>query len=111
MKRDPWSLVTDETGKFSMARVALWMTLLVALRVVHADTFGAGALSPLATSLLTTMLVALIAWAAGPRFASYLLPHIASLVSAVAAAAMRRASGAADPHSTAEPTRRPGWED
>lgn len=84
--RSLWALLTDEQGKFSTARVALWVVLFVSMRVVWADTFGDGELSALTASLLTTLLVSLIAWAGGNRMASYLLPQLGSVVSSIASA-------------------------
>jgi hypothetical protein len=108
--RDPWSLVTDESGKFSMGRVALWLTLLFSLRIVHADTFGYGTLSPLSGSLLTTLIIALVAWSAGPRLASYILPQLGAVIAAMSASAWRSASAQEPADPPPESTPRPAKE-
>lgn len=62
------SSLTDERGKPSTSRRLLWITLLWTLALTTADAVLARVTVPEpAWGLLSAVLIALIAWAGGPR--------------------------------------------
>jgi hypothetical protein len=73
------SFVFDETGKGSSARLGFWLTLVVTLRIVWLAAHGRAELSEITATLLTTLLIALIAWAAGPRIGAPLIAQIGAV--------------------------------
>lgn len=69
-------LLMDETGYPSTARVGLWVTLLVALPLIVADSRNPRVDVPdSAYGMLTTLFIAFASWAAGPRVAQYIAAH------------------------------------
>lgn len=69
-------LLMDETGYPSSARVGMWVTLLVALPLIVADSKNAQVEVPAGGyGLLTTLFIAFASWAAGPRVAQYIASH------------------------------------
>ena len=77
-------LISDEQGKLSSARVLLWLALAVSLLIVILDAFGIGrGLSQPGYSLLGSIDMALVAWAAGPRAFQYFAPQIGQVASAL----------------------------
>jgi len=69
-------LLMDETGYPSTARVGLWVTLLVALPLIVADSRNPRVDVPdSAYGMLTTLFIAFASWAAGPRVAQYIASH------------------------------------
>lgn len=81
------SLLRDEQGSWSTARCAFWLTLLVALVLVVFDAAGVTDTRPEGYTLLGTVVLALAAWAAGPRMGQYLAPQIGKVGAAIASAA------------------------
>ena len=78
------SLLRDEQGSWSSARCSFWLSLLVALGCVVADTiFAAVAVPNAAYSLLGTIVVATASWAAGPRIAQYLAPQLGAIAKGI----------------------------
>lgn len=77
------ALISDETGKASTARCAFWLTLIITLIVVVLSSAGAMTTSSAAYSLLGTVVLALAAWAGGPRAMKYLGPQIGKVASAI----------------------------
>ncbi len=95
------SLITDERHSLSTARCAFWLSLLTTLFLITAAAFGYAKLETAAYSLLSTIFVCLTAWAAGPRFAQYLLPQLGRVVSGIASG--RGSSGAGASSSAYDP--------
>lgn len=82
----PW-LTQDEQGKTSSARVAFWATLIFTLVLIAADSVTTAVVVPEpAYALLAGLLIALAAWAGGPRALQYLGPQVGRVASAVARA-------------------------
>lgn len=72
------SLLRDEKGSVSTARVLLVGTTLFTFALVWADSRSARFFVPeLAYQLLTTVWTGLLIWAAGPRHLQYLSGHAA----------------------------------
>lgn len=84
------TLVADEQGNLSSARCLLWLTVIVALRVVYLDATEWADPSAAAYTLLTTMIVCFTAWAGGPRLAQYVMPQLGAAVAAVGSALRER---------------------
>ncbi|HEX6558959.1 MAG TPA: hypothetical protein VF021_05835 [Longimicrobiales bacterium] len=77
-------LLRDEQGKPSTARYAFWVALAVSVLVVLFDALGVGpGLSQPGYTLLGSIDVALVAWAAGPRAFQYFAPQIGNVASAL----------------------------
>lgn len=84
------TMTHDEKGKPSSARFAFWLTLLVTLTLIVLDAIRVDVTVPVAAySLLASLLVALAAWAGGPRIAQYLGPQIGKVAAGVAQAIER----------------------
>ena len=79
------SLVRDEKGKLSSARVAMWLVLLWSVSLVTAEAVGWITLSGGAYGFIGAAVIALISWAGGPRIAQ----HIGGQISGVASALSR----------------------
>jgi hypothetical protein len=96
-KEPKTDLIRDETGSVSSARVLLWVWTVVSLYLVvrHWPTVGNHVLA-----FLSTVELALIGWAAGPRVAQYLLPQLGAAVTAVA----QSKRGDRDPEKGWQPT-------
>lgn len=76
------SLIRDEQGAISSARVGLWSTCCFsAWYIVAHDKPDVAVLSLLGSALLGFM-----GWAAGPRIAQYLLPQIGAVAQGIASA-------------------------
>lgn len=89
--RKQHSLFHDEQGDWSMARVLCFMALVFTFwLIVEASVGGVSVPSPV-WALLTSVDLALIGWAAGPRIARYLLPQVGAAAVGVASAARRLA--------------------
>lgn len=77
-------LLKDEQGKPSSARLGFWLVLAVSVFVVLHDALGNGeGLSQAGYTLLGSLDIALIAWAAGPRAFQYFAPQIGNVASAL----------------------------
>jgi hypothetical protein len=93
------SRLADETGKPSLSRVLCSLALGFTGAVIVADLAGT-AVGEAIYVILTSLNLALIGWAAGPRIAQYLLPQLGAATSAVATAIVKRR----DKASGTEPT-------
>jgi len=91
MSRRKHGYLEDEQGDKSLSRVLLLGVLSFTLWAVVADSRGAIEVAGAAWALLTSVDLALIGWAAGPRIARYLLPQVGAAASAVASASKRLA--------------------
>lgn len=77
-------LFKDEQGKPSSARWGFWFALTISLLVVMLDALGVGpGLSQPGYTLLGSIDVALVAWAAGPRAFQYFAPQIGNVAAAL----------------------------
>lgn len=76
----------DESGKPSAARRLLTATLAVALLLATCDAIEPVpvAIPAAGYSLLSTVIVALIAWAGGPRVAEYVGTQLGQIAEAIA---------------------------
>ncbi len=81
------SLLRDEQGGWSTARCAFWLTLFVALALVVLDATGTTNTRTEGYTMLGTVVLALAAWAGGPRIGQYLAPQIGKVGQAIAASA------------------------
>lgn len=80
--------LTDERGKPSTSRRLLWLTLLWTLALATADAaLDAVAVPEPVYGLLSAVLIALIAWAGGPRA----LENLGAQIGKVAEAIRRKA--------------------
>ncbi len=84
-------LIEDEKKKLSVARIGVWLTLILAFATIIFDVYtavivGHSIVPNVAYSLETTMFMAFVSWAAGPRIAQYIGPQIGSAAQAVAQA-------------------------
>jgi hypothetical protein len=82
-------IVADETGKLSAARVLLSASLVFTAVIIVADSLLWATVPNAAYALLGTIFTGLLAWAAGPRIAQYLLPQIGAVASGIGAALVR----------------------
>ena len=101
------SLLRDEQGSLSTARCAFWITLLVALALAVLDATGATNTRPEGYTMLGTVVLALAAWAGGPRIGQYLAPQIGKAGQAIAGAAQaitKRRKESNDDHPGTEAT-------
>jgi hypothetical protein len=73
-------LVQDERGQLSSARVLLWVWSLVSLGLV---LWAWRELPNPVLAFLSSVEIALIAWAGGARIAQYLAPQVGAAASAV----------------------------
>lgn len=83
------SFFHDEQGDWSMARVLCFTCILFTFWMIVAASDGHYAVPMPVWALLTSLDMALIGWAAGPRIARYLLPQVGAAVQGVAHAAGR----------------------
>ena len=81
----------DEQGDWSLARVLCVGALVFTFAVVVVDTLAVVEVAGAAWALLTSVDLALIGWAAGPRIARYLLPQVGAAAQGVASASKRLA--------------------
>ena len=79
----------DEQGDYSLARALCLVALAFTFGVVVASGTGGLDVDGAAWALLTSVDLALIGWAAGPRIARYLLPQVGAAAQGVAAASRR----------------------
>lgn len=93
----PFDLLQDETGGWSSARCLLWLWSLVSLVLIVVDRDLSNAI----LTYLSSVELALIGWAAGPRIAEYLLPQLGRTADAIGQA--KRAKER-DPENGWEPT-------
>jgi len=78
-------LLSDEKGKLSAARALLVGSLLFTGALILFDIVLWGNVSNAIYALLGTVFTGLLAWAAGPRIAQYLLPQIGAVAQALGA--------------------------
>jgi hypothetical protein len=90
MKTQLLSFIFDENGKGSSGRLSMWVTLAVTLRLVWKAAHGQVALTPEVITLLTTLLLAFIAWSAGPRMGAQLLAQMTGVAGALMSKAGHR---------------------
>ncbi len=76
----PHGLLHDERGSWSMARVGCLIWTLFCIWVVGHHW---GAVSPAVLAFLSTVEMAFVTWAAGPRMAQYLAPQISTAAAAI----------------------------
>ena len=82
-------ILADETGKLSAARVLLVLSLAFTAVIIVADSLLWATVPNAAYALLGTIFTGLLAWAAGPRIAQYILPQIGAVASGIGAALVR----------------------
>ena len=78
-------LLSDEKGKVSAARTLLLGSLLFTGALILFDAVLWGNVSNAIYALLGTIFTGLLAWAAGPRIAQYLLPQIGAVAQGIGA--------------------------
>lgn len=78
----------DEQGDWSLARVLCVVAIGFTLAIIVAACMGCDVPNA-AWALLTSLDLALVGWAAGPRIARYLLPQVGAAAAGVASAAQR----------------------
>ena len=81
-----FQILSDESGKPSAARILLCVCLAFTAVIITADALLWATVPHAAYSLLTTVEIGLLSWAAGPRIAQYLLPGIGQVTAGVASA-------------------------
>lgn len=74
------SVIKDETGNYSTARVLLWVWTVVIVIMLFSDYTH---LTQAVLTFLSSVYLFLASWAAGPRIAAYLAPQISKTVSAI----------------------------
>ena len=82
-------ILADEKGNLSAARVLLVLSLAFTAVIIVADSLLWATVPNAAYALLGTIFTGLLAWAAGPRIAQYLLPQIGAVASGIGAALVR----------------------
>jgi CHASE2 domain-containing sensor protein len=94
---DSAGILDDEQGNRSMARVSLVWALLFAAAMMVTDAVLTWQHKPnlpnALYTLLSSVVLALIGWAAGPRVFQYLGPQLSGAGSAIASALRRTAQG------------------
>ena len=78
-------ILSDERGKPSAARVLLVGEMLYTGILILFDIVLWGDVSNAIYALLGTVFTGLLAWAAGPRIAQYLLPQIGAVAQGIGA--------------------------
>ena len=78
-------LLSDEKGKVSAARTLLVGEMLYTGILILFDIVLWGDVSNAIYALLGTIFTGLLAWAAGPRIAQYLLPQIGAVAQGIGA--------------------------
>ena len=78
-------LLSDEKGKVSAARILLVGEMLYTGILILFDIVLWGDVSNAIYALLGTVFTGLLAWAAGPRIAQYLLPQIGAVAQGIGA--------------------------
>jgi len=78
-------LLADEKGKLSAARTFLAVCLSFTGFIILMDSIFWGDVPNAAYALLGTIFTGLLAWAAGPRIAQYLLPQIGAVAQGIGA--------------------------
>lgn len=81
----------DEQGDKSLARVLCLGALLFTFAIIVWDTNSPVEVPGAVWALLTSIDLALIGWAAGPRLARYLFPQVGAAAQGVASASKRLA--------------------
>ncbi len=81
-------ILTDERGHLSAARTLLTISLTFTGTIIVLDSTVWDVPEP-AYVLLGSLLVGLLAWAAGPRVAQYLGPQVGAVASGIAQAVRR----------------------
>jgi hypothetical protein len=82
-------ILSDERGKLSAARVFLVSSLLFTAAVIVADALLWATVPNAVYALLGTIFTGLLAWAAGPRIAQYIMPQIGAIAQGIGAASVR----------------------
>lgn len=77
-----WSLLKDERGAWSSARIGMWSTLLFTWHYIVTRPMP----STDVLSLLGGTLLGFMAWAGGPRAMQYLGPQVGALAQGIASA-------------------------
>lgn len=95
-RRAKTAVLRDERGKLSMARLLLVVELVYLWVMGGLEALGVLEVSGPAWALHGSLVIALVAWTAGPRAMQYLGPQIAGVASGIAAAAKRRSEGTDD---------------
>jgi hypothetical protein len=92
-------VVRDEKGSYSSARVLLWLWSAFSLVLVarHWDTVPNAVLA-----FLSSVEMALIAWAGGARIAQYLGPQIGAVAAGVGASVREAVAKRRDPETGVE---------
>lgn len=81
-----WTRIwTDERGTPSSARVLLWLVVLFSFGVI-AWHLGGASPDNAVWQFLTTLVLVLASWAAGPRLAQYIMPQAGAIVGSMAQA-------------------------
>ena len=78
-------LLSDEKGKVSAARTLLVGEMLYTGILILFDIVLWGDVSNAIYALLGTVFTGLLAWAAGPRIAQYLLPQLGAVAQGIGA--------------------------
>jgi hypothetical protein len=97
------TLFRDEQRKFSLARTltALWSALCMAVVIYELTSKTHYSVNNVTWAFLSTIELALIAWAGGPRIAQYIAPQIGTAIGSISAAIRSKAAG--DETSTNNP--------
>ena len=82
-------ILKDERGSLSAARTFLFASLVFAAAIIVADSLLWATVPNAAYALMGTLGTGLLAWAAGPRIAQYILPQIGAVASGIGAALVR----------------------
>ena len=82
-------ILKDERGSLSAARISLFVSLAFTAAIIVADSLLWATVPNAAYALMGTIFTGLLAWAAGPRIAQYILPQIGAVTSGIAAALVR----------------------
>lgn len=83
------SVLRDEGGSYSTARVAFYGSLLFAGYMIRADALERWAVPDAAYALVTTVIVGLMLWAGGNRGLDHLAPAIAAIANVMGQVGMR----------------------
>ena len=83
-------ILKDERGSLSAARIFLFVSLVFTGAIIVADSLLWATVPNAAYALMGTLGTGLLAWAAGPRIAQYILPQIGAVTSGIGAALVRK---------------------